>query len=254
MKSWVGKTDRWAVPTRASEFQSWALAVFCNFFNYKSDIFCIYYQVIWLRVDILNKNFAEVGYRVIFKEIGTFHFFKIKKYRKCPALAPLTQNCSRYKYTTIHVLPKQLHTQAGRCLCVHGQKVYNILTGTGARRARTNRRGGGRGRLIEDVRYSAINAFGRWMHSIAQHSAPPFFDLWPRRKIYSFGGNNHHEWNQKLCFKVQPLLVFKAKQSSWIKSKLCLKFQSTTSSSLSTKQSPWIKSKLCFKVSMYSFF
>ena len=45
--------------------QSWALAIFINFLNDKNYIFCIFYLLIWLGVDFLNRNGAVIGYRII---------------------------------------------------------------------------------------------------------------------------------------------------------------------------------------------
>ena len=44
---------------------SWALAVFFNVFNFKNYIFAFFIKLIWLGVDFLNRNDAEIGYRVI---------------------------------------------------------------------------------------------------------------------------------------------------------------------------------------------
>ena len=46
--------------------QSWALAVFFYFSIIKMILFAFFIKLICLGVDFLNRNGAEIGYRVIF--------------------------------------------------------------------------------------------------------------------------------------------------------------------------------------------
>ena len=60
--------------------QSWALDVFDYFFNYKNDIFCIFYQVNLTGGRLFKYEWRRNGLkRYRFKEIGTLYLLKKQK-------------------------------------------------------------------------------------------------------------------------------------------------------------------------------